>query len=434
MNNRRFILILLGLMIVPCASDVRAGDWLHWRGPERNDHVDEDSGWDAGAWPPKEPVWTATVGEGASSPLVVAGRLYCLGWRDGQDRVTCLDARSGRELWSVGYDSPAHGRQSTGDEGLYSGPTSTPEFDSETGFLFTLGCDGDLNCWNTRDNGRKVWGINLYEQFGVPRRPKFGRSPVRDYGYTTAPLVVGEWVIVEVGDDDGNLIAFSKRNGERVWASEYKRPAGHTGGLVPLDVEGVPCVAVLTYDGLHVARIDAANAGKTVALFPWGTDFANNVATPAVHGSDILLTSAYNHNAICKVHVTLQGASKIWEQPFASKVCSPVIVGGEVYWAWRNLHCLSFESGKQLWEGGEFGDAGSCIVTRDQRLIVWGHRGRLVLVECAARSEGAYRELARLDNVFASDVWPHVVLADGRLVCKDRSGNVKCFSIHATKE
>jgi hypothetical protein len=62
-------------------------------------------------------------------------------------------------------------------------------------------------------------------------------------------------------------------------------------------------------------------------------------------------------------------------------------------------------------------------------LIVWGRRGRLALVECVDRSPESYRELARLDNVFASDVWPHIVLAGGKLVCKDRLGNIKCFSI-----
>lgn len=431
MTDFRQLCLLFAIVAMPTAASIRAGDWPHWRGPERNDRVPDDSGWEEHAWPPKTALWTANVGEGASSVLVVAGRLYCTGWKEGHDRVACIDARSGRELWSVGYKCPEHGRRSTGDEGLYSGPTSTPEFDVEAGWLYTLSCDGDLFCWSTRENGRKVWGLNLYEKFGVPRRPKFGRSGLRDYGYTTAPLLAADSLIVEVGDDEGNLMAFSKQTGERLWASEFKGPAGHSGGIVPLEVEGCPCLAVLAYEGLHVARIDPPHQGKRVALFPWGTDFANNVATPAVQGSDVLITSAYNHGTICRIHLTLQGATQVWEQPFPSKTCSPVIAHGRVYWAWQRLHCLDFETGRQLFEGGEFGEAGSCIVTRDDRLIVWGHHGRLVLVESGERSRDRYVELSRLDNVFSTDVWPHVVFAEGSLFCKDRMGNLKCFQIRS---
>ena len=356
-----------------------------------------------------------------------------MGWNDDKDSLYCLDAQSGHELWKVAYGCPVHGRRSTGDEGIYSGPTSTPEYDTESGFLYTLSCDGELQCWDTRNKGRKVWGFNLYDRYSVPRRPRYQRSGLRDYGYTTSPLLWRNWLIVEVGDDEGNLMGFDRRTGDRVWTSEYRGPAGHAGGLATLQVEGVPCVAAMTYEGLHVARLDDANAGRQVALYPWPTDFANNIASPAVHGDSVLITSAYNHNAICRVRVTLQGATKVWEQPFASKVCTPVIHRGKVYWAWQKLHCLDLETGEQLWEGGDFADAGSCIVTSDERLIVWGHHGRLALVESAERSPLEYRELARVDRVFSTDVWPHVAMADGCLVCKDRMGNLKAFTLKVRK-
>ncbi len=423
------------LLVIWCSwQTLLAGNWPHWRGPNRDGRVAEDSGWDSGAWPLKKSLWSVNVGEGGSSPLVIDGRLYVMGWKDDTDVVSCIEVATGQEVWSVSYRCPVHGRRSTGDEGIYSGPTSTPEFDAETGYLYTLSCDGDLHCWDTRDKGRKVWAFNLYERYDVPRRPRYQRSGLRDYGYTTAPLHWKELIIVEVGDDEGNLMAFDRRTGERVWVSEYKGPAGHAGGIATMQVAGIPCVAVLSYEGLHVARIDAGHEGQQVALYPWPTDFANNIATPAVHDDCVLITSGYNHNAICKVRITLKGATKVWEQPLASKVCTPVIDRDRIYWAWQKLHCLDWETGQQQWEGGEFADAGSCVVTADGRLIVWGHHGRLVLVESAARSPKEYRELSRLDHVFSTDVWPHVALADGRLFCKDRVGNLKCFVIGGRKE
>jgi outer membrane protein assembly factor BamB len=211
--------------------------------------------------------------------------------------------------------------------------------------------------------------------------------------------------------------------------SENRDPAGHTGGLVPMTIEGVPCVALLTFHHLLVARLDEGLAGQTVAEYEWTTDFGNNIATPAVHGNSVLITSGYNHHALCRLDVSLAGAAKVWECPLPSKVCSPIIHHGHVYWAWQRMRCLDFATGEQRWEGGAFGDPGSCILTADDRLIVWGRNGDLALVESAARSPGEYHELARKGNIFGTDVWPHVALADGRLYCKDRLGNIKCFAI-----
>jgi outer membrane protein assembly factor BamB len=422
---RRLIVLAALLICLPGA------DWAHWRGPNRNDLSDESSGWTGAAWPAAKPAWTARVGEGGTSPIVVGGRLYSMGWKSGQNTVYCLDAVTGKERWKHSYKCPQYGRHAVGDQGLYSGCSATPEFDAKTGCLYTLSCDGDLHAWDTAKNGQQLWHINLYDLYGIGRRPQATarKGTLRDYGYTTAPLVWNDWVVVEVGRKDGNLMAFDRRTGKRVWASENRDPAGHTGGLVPLTVEGVPCVAVLTMNQLVVARLDAGQEGKTVAEFPWVTDFANNVATPAVEGQSVIITSGYNHYAMCRVDVTLKGARKVWEQPTPSGVCSPVIYKGHVYWAWRTLTCLDLETGAKKWSGPGFGDAGSCVITQDGRIIAWTKRGELVLAETADRSPKEYQELARVNVGAPNNVWPHVVLANGRLYCKDSSGTITCYRL-----
>ena len=60
---------------------------------------------------------------------------------------------------------------------------------------------------------------------------------------------------------------------------------------------------------------------------------------------------------------------------------------------------------------------------------MWGRRGDLALVETADRSPKKYKELARKTGIFKTDVWPHIVLSGGRLYCKDRAGNLKCFKL-----
>lgn len=425
----RFPFPLLVLLTLPTLTP--SADWPHWRGPNRSGITAEPSGWNGNAWLAEKPLWTAKVGEGASGPIAAGDGVITLGYEGGKDVVRCLDSRKGgKDVWRVEYKAPKYGRFHVGDEGLYSGPSATPEYDPETGFLYTLGLDGDLNCWDARLNGKKVWGLNLYDDYKVAARPRLTRSPQRDYGYTSSPMVHGEWLLVEVGSTTrGTLIAFDRKTGKEAWASELKDEAGHTGGPAPITVGGVRCVAVITLRNLAVIGLDGDKRGKTVALFPWVTDFANTIASPAVQGDEVLVTAAYNHNAIVKVKVTLGAAKEVWRKKFPSKVCTPVIDGKHVYVAWQKVRCLDWETGELRWEGGQVGDPGSCVVTSDGRLVVYGQNGKLMLVEGAGRSPTEYRELAVKDRIFGSLAWPHVAVASGRVVCRDRDGNLACFEV-----
>jgi outer membrane protein assembly factor BamB len=419
----------LALVLVCLSVEASADDWPHWRGGSRNDICAEDSRFERGAWPPADAAWETNVGMGSTSPVVAQGRLYVAGWSDDQDSVFCLDAGTGEMLWRQSYPSPRYGRHALGDEGLYGGMTSTPEFDAGTGLLFTLSVDGELVAWNTRADGAIAWRINLHDVYDVPQRPQVGRSGHRDYGYTSSVLCHDDLLVVEVGAAMGTLVAFDPPTGRELWRSQANDAAGHNGGPVPMRVEGVPCVALHTFEGLLVVRADAEAPGATIAKHPWTTDFANNIATPAVSANSIVLTSSYNQHKIARFDVTLSGARQVWEQPLASKVCSPLIHDGCVYWAWQELTCLDFETGDLKWQGGTFGDPGSCIVTADDRLIVLGGYGDLVLAETALRSPTAYTELAARRGLFPSEAWPHIILADGRLYCKDRLGNLVCFEL-----
>lgn len=421
-------IVVLLLLFGPSFSI--AADWPHWRGPDRNDVSADASGWDGKTWLKGE-LWQTSVGEGSSSPIVVDGQVYLTGWSSNRDTVFCLDADSGKELWRQSYTSPKYGRFAVGDQRIYSGACSTPEFDAATGLLFTLGTDGTLSAWDTKQKGKPVWSINIYDRYKAQRRPEVAvrKKTQRDYGYVSSPLAIGGQLIVEVGSKRGNLVAFDLRSGRELWKSENRDEAGHTGGPVPMTVEGVPCVAVLTLRNLVVTRIDSGAAGRTVATFPWTTDFANNIATVAVSGNSAIVTSAYNHYAMCRVDVSLSGAKKVWQNELASGVCSPIIHDGRVYWAWRGVHCVDFATGKELWTGGKVGSQGSCIVTGDDRLIVYANKGDLSLIETAKRSPKKFTQVAGKRVLGRTDAWPHVVLSGGRIICRDRSGTVRCLAV-----
>ena len=426
---RFYVTIFLTGWILSSSYYGRAEDWPHWRGMQGTGVVDEESGFNRGAWPPGKPAWKVRVGLSGSSPIVAQGRLFSLGWSDEQDTLFCLDAVTGQMLWKQSYPCPLYGRRSYGDKELYSGPSSCPTYDPLTGFVYTLSTDGDLHCWNAAQAGKRVWGFNLYDRFGVAQRPLVGSRQLRDYGYTSSPLVEGNSLIVEVGDDEGNLMAFSKHDGTHQWSSQSKQPAGHSGGMVRLQVDEIPCVAVLTIRNLLVARLDPGQEGKTLAEFPWITDFANNIATPVVQGNSLVITSAYNQYSICRVDVTRQGAKEIWRAPYAADVCSPVLHQERLYFIRQGMHCLDFATGQRIWSGGKFGLTASLLATADDRLIVWADRGQLVLLASVAESPDKYRELSSQKVPMESDVWPHLVLSHGRLYCKDWDGSLVCFEL-----
>jgi hypothetical protein len=187
---------------------------------------------------------------------------------------------------------------------------------------------------------------------------------------------------------------------------------------------------VHNFDGLLVARVDRGHEGATFASYPWKTEFANNIASLTVADDLVLMTSHYNQERIACLRISQSGAALAWEQKaVASQVCSPVVLAGHVYLSWQEVVCLDLASGKVLWRGGRVGDAGSCIGTSDQRFIVWSGTGTLSLVESARRSPDKLNVLARREVLSSTDAWPHVALADGYLLCKDRGGQLVCLAL-----
>ena len=435
MGSRRFQQLGAALAVALLAASA-ADTWTHRQGPVRNGTVPWSSGYGELTWPPGAPTWTAKVGVGSSSPIVAppapgetAPRLYTMGWEDGHETLHAFDAHSGEPKWTGKYAAPAYGRFAMGDQGLFEGPISTPEYDRTTRRVFTLGCDGDLMAWS--ESGDSLWHRNLYDQLKVGQRPKLTRQGHRDYGYTSSPVAAGPWVIVEAGSPEhGNTIAFRKSDGEFAWASQCKDEAGHNNGPAPFLVDRVPCLAVFTHRNLVVMRLDPGHEGETVGQVPWLTDYAQHIATPAVAPNRVIVTAGYNQMRMTCYKVSLaDGLDVQWEQSQISKICTPVIHRGHVYFAYRNLVCLDAASGEERWRGGDFGEAGSVVATGDNRLVAYGGKGRLVLAEGAARSPNAYKELAAAGPYFRTDAWPHAVFVNERLYLKDRAGNLACHAL-----
>jgi outer membrane protein assembly factor BamB len=384
-------------------------------------------------WLRRAPVWKINSGAGASSPLVIGDRVYLIGWAKDRDTLRCLDLKTGRSHWEHSYPAKKYGRHAVGDQGFFQGTTATPEYDPASKRLFTLSCDGQLCAWDL--DGKSLWQLNLYDRFGMERRPQITKrkNTRRDYGYTTSPLAVGDHIIVEVGDPkSGNLMAFRQSDGKLAWTSENRDVAGHSGGPNLLIVDGVPCAVIATSYHLLVTRLDGDRAGESVAEYPWATDFSNTISSAAPHqaSQSVLISSRYNQNAMARVAISLDnGATEVWRNRYPSGVCTPVIHKDHIYFANKGLWCIDFASGKLVWDGGRVSDAGSCLVSGDDRIIVWANAGDLSLADTAVHSPKKCNILTEKPGLLKDKAWPHLVLANGHLLLKTVNGDVVCFAL-----
>lgn len=423
-------IILLFSLILSHAG--HAADWPQWRGPNHADVSSETSGWPKG-WPPKR-LWKKNVGYGCTSPILADGRMYVMGWKGrrsgknpvGTDTVYCFDAATGKLRWKRSYRCRYQGRFRVGDTSRYGGPTSTPTLDAASDYLYTLSIDGDLKCWNTKKAGRPVWSVNLYEKYKVRQRPKV-EAGTRDYGYSCSPVVTGNTLIMEVGGNAGLLVAFDKKTGRQLWRSESKEPASHNAGLVPMKVKGIGCLASFGIRKLTVVRVDDRHKGDTLAQYPWRTAFACNIITPAVTDNKVILSSGHDVSRTALLQVSGDKVRQLWSSRYWSEGCSPVIHKGCIYLVIGQVHCLHLSNGKLKWRGGNFGRDSSCLVTGDDKLLVFGSRD-LGLVEASPKSK-KYRELTRVKDVIGGTCYPHLALADGIVVVKNKQGDVVCLSV-----
>src|SRR5262245_5076142 len=162
---------------VPCQGlSLRPGDWPGFRGPDRDGTlrgVRIATDWEAA---PPALAWRRLIGPAWSSVVVVGDRLFTQEQRGESEAVVCLDAATGRTLWSH-PDAARHEDVQGG-----AGPRATPTF--AEGRLFALGATGILNCLDA-GTGDRLWSRDIAADAG---------TKVPMWGFSSSPLVVGTHV------------------------------------------------------------------------------------------------------------------------------------------------------------------------------------------------------------------------------------------------
>ena len=151
---------------------VTTGDWPQWRGPRR-DGISDETGLLAD-WKstPPQLVWKRPLGGGYSSIAVSGGRLYTMDKKENEERVLCLDAATGKEIWVHQYPANYRGLSYGG------GPRATPTVND--GRVYTVGAVGMMLCLDEKPSDgtpRVIWKHDLMSEFSTIVQT--GASPAR---------------------------------------------------------------------------------------------------------------------------------------------------------------------------------------------------------------------------------------------------------------
>jgi outer membrane protein assembly factor BamB len=306
----------------------------------------------------------------------IVGHRGYTGVSDGEkDHVVAFDVPTGRELWRS-----CLGPVYRGHDGSKDGPVSTPTVDGER--IYALGPHGVLVALETA-SGKVVWQHDLVAELGV-------KAP--DYGFGTAPLVVGTRLVVQAGGaKEHNLVAYDTTGGRLLWSVQHSNATGYA-SPVKATLAGEEQIVVLAADKLFAVRpVD----GSLRWSHPLGAGGGEASRSPLVLPGDRVLAPTGNESVLVQVSGR-EGAltvTELWRTPRLRGSFSPTVYHeGHLYgFGGAFLTCLDAETAEPRWRERVYG--GSLILVGGHLVVLGESSGNLHVAE--ATKEG-FREKVKL--------------------------------------
>jgi outer membrane protein assembly factor BamB len=444
MHTTRLAAALAVLLVTIAAAS--ADDWPQWMGPRR-DGVWREAGilakFPAGG--PKV-LWRAAIGGGFSGPAVAGDRVYVMDRQGemlakgkeapgkdglkGRERVVCLEADSGKPVWTHAYDC---------DYRVYyaSGPRTTPVI--RDGRVYTVGAMGDVYCLDAA-KGDVHWHKRLTE---------LGQTKPPVWGYAAHPLLDGDRLICLAGGKDHAVVALDKDTGKEVWHALTVDEIGYS---PPMVFEAGGTRQLIVWHTEAINSLDPATG-----RLHWSVKFPDvepvrpgiSVATPRLEGELLVVSSPHHGSLVLKLakdrpaaEVVYKGKSNDLTKPdgLHALMGSPILQNGHIYGVcvFGELRCLKADTGKRLWEHPTVERKAlgptTFIVPQADRHFLFSDEGDLII---ARLSPEGYTEIDRAHviepTLFSRSrdvVWSHPAFAHGCVfVRNDRE--IVCLSLKA---
>lgn len=163
-------MLIATILLLACSAAPNT-DWPQFRGPDANG-ISPLKGINK-SWSSRPPklLWQVPMSDdGYAGPSAAAGRVYIVDHQGDQDIVKALDIATGRELWRFSYKDASNSN--------YGFTRSTPTFDG--GRLYTVSRLGLVHCLDAA-TGKKIWSLDMISTFGG-KRPEwdYAWSPLVD--------------------------------------------------------------------------------------------------------------------------------------------------------------------------------------------------------------------------------------------------------------
>ncbi len=420
-NTNRTMIAVMGVGLLMTARCGWAQDWPQWRGANRDAKA---AGFTAPRTWPKELTqkWKATVGQADATPALVGDKLYVFA-RQGAEEVTlCLDATTGKEVWSDKFSAQG----ATGPASQHAGPRSSPTV--AEGKVVTLGVRGTLTCFDAA-KGKVLW-----------RKDDFSGAWPRFFT-ASSPIVTGGLCIAQLGgSDNGGIVAYDLATGDQKWKWTGNGPAYASPALMTVD--GTKLIIAETEKNIVVLNVAD---GKLV----WETPFAAqgmsyNAATPIVDGQTLVYCG--QGRGAKAVRIEKQGdsftAKELWSNPDNSvQFNTPVLKNGMLVGMSQrgDFFCLNTQDGKTVWTapstppaaaaepaaeagGGRGGRGGrgrggyGSVVDAGSVLLALSPSSELIAFQA---SDKAYTELARI-KVAETPTYAYPVVSGKRIFIEDQ--------------
>lgn len=341
----------LAVIFVAASSAIAlADDWPQWNGPTRDGRLREANVRTVIPQDGLELLWRKPVGLGYSGPAVADGRTYVMdykmksgnitnnaGKRDelqGEERITCFDAKSGELLWVHGYDRPYA-------LSYPSGPRATPTVFG--GKVYMLGAEGDLTCL-TADTGEVVWERHFTPGYGA-------KTPI--WGHAASPLVYQDSLICMVGGEGSLVVSFDLATGKENWRTLSARDTGY---CPPSIVKRGGVEQLIIWDPETLSSLNPNN-GDVYWQFEVKPGYGMSVLPPLLDGNLLYTTGESSTSLMLELDSEKPSAKELWRGAPKDGVylatCTAIFEDGHIYGADIKagaVVCARASDGERLWQ------------------------------------------------------------------------------------
>ena len=398
---------IFALILFTSAITVKAQEWTQWRGPARDGSV---SGKNVPTkWPESlQRAWRVEIGEGYSSPVVSAGRVFVHGRRDPEEIVAAINLADGKVVWEQKYQAVFKKNQYAVE--MAKGPNSTPLVSGNR--LFTLGVTAVLNAWDTA-TGRLLWTRDFSKSIDTSKM---------FCGTAASPLAVDGRIVVQVGSDihGGQILGLNPATGATEWEWRGLGP----GYASPVVIETGGSTQLVAMTEGSIVGVDTKN-GKELWSVPFPDEWHENITTPIWTGTVLVVsgtrqgTHAYS---LAQANGKWQATEQWKNQDVAMYMSSPVFGDGLIYGHSSKRKgqfvAVDAKTGALKWatEGRE-GEHASLLLT-PQNIVILTNGADLIV---AKRNTPAFAIDKRYEVAQASTFAMPVLLGSGILV-RDATG------------